>query len=432
MNKTGEASVSNTLSASEARRLAVASQGFGLRPARATVAHLRKLAERLRAFQIDSVNVLTRAQYMPAFARLGAYPVAALDSLTYEERELFEYWGHAACLLPMSLYPIVRYRMNHHAETTTRFMRSPRGAYIARVYAEVGERGPLTAAELSDAGTRSGKWWNWSKGKAAVEHLYDAGFVAVAGRRRFERLYDLTERVIPKAALDAPVPSREDAMKQLLCYGAKAYGIGTLSDIVRYFEVDGWRDRLPPGPGWLRPKGPAGRRRKSIVRQLVLELVEDGRLVSARVEGWTEQAFMHPKARPPDAVHARAFVTPFDSLVWDRARVQRLFSMDYVLEMYVPESKRVFGYYTCPFLLGDTLAARSDLKADRARRTLVVQSAFLERGQDPRSVLVNFVDELRELQAWLRLDHIELAERGDLLTKLRRNARVFGLRIARA
>jgi uncharacterized protein len=424
-------SVTITLSASEARRLAVASQGFGARPTRATVAHVRRLAGRLGAFQIDSVNVLTRAHYMPAFARLGAYPATTLDSLAYEQRELFEYWGHAACLLPTSLYPIVRYRMNHHVETTTTLMRSPRGAYLARVYAEIGERGPLTAAELSDAGTRSGKWWNWSKGKAAVEHLYDAGLVAVAGRRRFERLYDVTERVVPQAVLDAPVPSREDAMKQLLCHGARAYGIGTLKDIVRYFEVDGWRDRLPPGPHWLRPKGPRGRRRKAVVRQLVLELVEEGRLVPVRVEGWNEQAFMYPKARVPEAVHARAFVTPFDSLVWDRARVQRLFGMDYVLEMYVPESRRVFGYYTCPFLLGDTLAARSDLKADRDRRTLVVQSAFLERGQDSRSVLVNFVHELRALQAWLGLDHIELAERGDLLATLRRNARGFGLEKAR-
>ena len=420
-----------TLSESEGRRLAVASQGFGARPTQATVAQLRKLAGRLGAFQIDSVNVLTRAHYMPAFARLGPYPATTLDALTYEKRELFEYWGHAACLLPMSFYPIVRYRMNHHVETTTTLMRSPRGAYLARVYSEIGERGPLTAAELSDAGTRSGKWWNWSKGKAAVEHLYDAGLVAVAGRRRFERLYDLTERVIPKPVLDAPVPPRESAMKELLCHGAKAYGVGTLTDIVRYFEVDGWRDRLPAGPDWLRPKGPRGRRRKSIVRQLVLELVEEGRLVPVRVEGWNEQAFMYPKTRIPAAVHARAFVTPFDSLVWDRARVQRLFGMDYVLEMYVPESKRVFGYYTCPFLLGDTLAARSDLKADRDRHTLVVQSAFLERGQDSRSVLVNFVDELRALQAWLGLDRIELAERGDLLATLRRNARRFGLEIAK-
>jgi uncharacterized protein YcaQ len=152
--------------------------------------------------------------------------------------------------------------MNHHVETTTALMRAPRGAYIARVYAEVGERGPLTAGELSDAGTRSGKWWNWSRGKAAVEHLYDAGLVAVAGRRRVERLYDFTERVIPKAVLDAPVPSREDAMKELLCYGAKAYGIDTLTDIVRYFEVDGWRDRLPPGLGWLRPKARRGDARR--------------------------------------------------------------------------------------------------------------------------------------------------------------------------
>ena len=397
-----------TLSASEARRTAVAAQGFGPKPSRLSIAHIRKLAEHLKAFQIDSVNVLARAHYVPAFARLGPYSPDALDSLAYEKRELFEYWGHAACLLPMSLYPIVRYRMDHHAEATRDFMRSRRGARLARIYADIAERGPLSAGALSNGRKRSRTWWNWSDEKAALEHLYDAGLVAVSGRRRFERLYDLTERVIPNSVLDTPVPSREEAMKQLICFGAKAYGVGTLTDITRYFNVDDWRDRLPPGPAWARPHGPKGRRRKPVVRRLVAELVEEGRLLPARVEGWKEQAYADPKMRVPDAVEARAFVTPFDSLVWDRPRLRRLFGMDYVLEMYVPASKRVYGYYVCPFLLGDQLVARCDLKADRDRSTLVVKSAFLEPGHDRRAVLRNMVEELRQLQAWLELDQIEL------------------------
>src|SRR5882672_7479774 len=242
------------LSLPEARRLAVASQGFGPRPARPTIDHLRRLAARIHAFQIDSVNVLARAHYVSPFARLGAYPMAALDALAYEKRELFEYWGHAACLLPLSLYPLLRYRMDKHREWTDKFMRSRRGAYMARAYAEVAERGPLAAAELSNAGKRSGNWWGWSIGKLTLEHLYDTGLLAIAGRRGFERLYDLAERVIPRAAREAPAPPREAAMKELICLAARACGVGTLEDLRGYFYVDGWSDRLPPLAG---PASPA-------------------------------------------------------------------------------------------------------------------------------------------------------------------------------
>src|SRR5690348_15223402 len=227
-------SVSVTLSLSEARRLALASQGFDTRPAAPSAAHVRKLAARLHAFQIDSVNVLVRAHYMPAFARLGPYRMEGLDSLAYRKRELFEYWGHAACLMPISLYPLVRYRMDKHTQRTQEYMRSKRGCYMASVFAEVAERGPVTAAELSNPGKRSRGWWGWwgtANGKATLEHLYDAGLVAIAGRRGFERLYDITERVILKAALDAAAPPREEAMKRLICLAAKAYGVGSWEDM---------------------------------------------------------------------------------------------------------------------------------------------------------------------------------------------------------
>jgi uncharacterized protein YcaQ len=415
-----------TLSVFEARRLAVASQGFGTRPPTSSVAHLRKLAARLHAFQIDSVNVLVRAHYVPAFARLGPYRMEALDSLAYRKRELFEYWGHEACLLPISLYPLVRYRMHKHTERTQEYMRSERGGYMANVYAEVAERGPITAAELSNPGNLSGSWWGWwgsGNGKATLEHLYDSGLVAIAGRRGFERLYDITERIIPQAALDAPAPPREEAMKQLICLAAKAYGVGTSGDITGYFNIDGWRDRMPAGPRWTRPKGPDGRRATSIAKQLVSELVDEGRLVPARVEGWKEQAYLHPQARVPRTVDARGLVTPFDSLVWERSRMERLFGMKYTIEMYLPAPKRVYGYYVCPFLLGDTLVARCDLKADRARKILMVQSAFLEPGQDARRVVPDLASELRHMQAWLELDRIEVSERGDLAAMLHGSVR---------
>lgn len=409
-----------SLSLAEARRLAIASQGFGKRPTKPTVTHLRALATRVHAFQIDSVNVLARAHYVPAFARLGPYPMDVLDRMTYHTRELFEYWGHAACLLPIALYPLVRYRMDKHREATEAFMRTARGEYMKTALAEVAERGPIAASELTNPGKRSGKWWAWGAGKATLEHLFDTGLLAIAGRRGFERLYDLTERVIPATALEAPAPPREEAMKALICLSACACGIGTARDITGYLNIDDWRDRLPAGPYWMREKGPDGRRSKSIVKRLVTELVDEGRLLPASVEGWKEPAYLHPDARVPRSIEARGIVTPFDSLVWERSRIHRLFGMQYTIEMYTPQPKRVYGYYVCPILLGDTLVARCDLKADRERKVLMVQSAFLEPGQRASRVAPELTEELKHLQRWLQLDRIEIANRGDLSTALRR------------
>jgi uncharacterized protein len=402
------------LSLAEARRLAIASQGFGHRPASPGPAHLRRLAARLSAFQIDSVNVLVRAHYVPAFARLGPYPMEALDTLTYRKRELFEYWGHAACLLPIALYPLVRYRMR--SDLVREYLRSDRGAYMAGVLDQVAERGPLAAGDLADPGTRSGKWWGWGSGKAALEHLYDAGLLAIAGRRGFERLYDLTERVIPRAALEAPAPPREEAMKELVCLGAAACGVGTFADFAAYLNTDGWRDRRPYGPYGDRPPG----RIKPVGRGLLAELLEEGRLRPVRVEGWKEQAYLHPGARVPRSVDARAVVTPFDSLVWERARIDRLFGMKYTIELYTPPPKRVYGYYVCPFLLGDTLVGRCDLKADRQRGVLLVPGAFAEPGQEARRVAPALAEELDLMRSWLGLDRIEVGTRGDLAADLRR------------
>jgi uncharacterized protein YcaQ len=407
-----------TLSLAEARRLAIASQGLGARPSRPTAAHLRKLASRLHAFQIDSVNVLVRAHYVPAFARLGPYPTETLDSLAYRKRELFEFWGHEACLMPLSLYPLIRYRMDKHAGPTREYMKSERGAYMAQVYDEIAERGPLGAGDLSDPGKRSKGWWSWwgsGNGKATLEHLYDAGLVAIAGRRRFERLYDLAERVIPRATLEAPAPPREEAMKRLICLGAEAVGVGTLGDLTGYFTTDGWRDRLPSGPPWTWRKTRRGWRTKPIAKRLVAELVEEGRLEPAKVESWNEPAYLCPRAKIPRDGHGCALVTPFDSLVWDRSRIDRLFGMKYTIEIYTPAEKRKYGYYVCPFLLGATLVARCDLKADRARRVLMVNGAFLEPGQRAGEVFPDLAAELHRMRNWLELDKIEYRQKGDLL-----------------
>ncbi len=403
--------MSNTLSLAEARRLAISAQAFGRRPLNPTIGHVRKLAAQVHAFQIDSVNVLVRAHYVPAFARLGPYPMDALDTLTYRQRELFEYWGHAACLLPIRLFPLVRYRMQ--ADLTREYMATERGTYVAQVYREVAEGGPITAGELSNPGKRSGNWWGWASGKAALEYLYDAGLVAIAGRRGFERQYDLVERVIPPAALEVTLP-REEAMKQLICLAAEAYGVGTAQDVLGYFTIDGWRDRLPPGPHGDRLPASAPRRVKSIGKRLVAELIEEGRLVPAQVEGWREPAYLHPAARVPRSVHARALVTAFDSLVWERSRIERLFGMKYSIELYTPLPRRVYGYYVCPFLLGETLVARCDLKADRQRRVLMLRGAFAEPGHEPGDLAEELLAELRTMQAWLELDALEVGERGDL------------------
>jgi uncharacterized protein YcaQ len=412
-----------SLSLAEARRLAIASQGFAERPVKPTIAHVRKLAARVHAFQIDSVNVLVRAHYVPAFARLGVYRMDHLDTLAYDTRELFEYWGHAACLLPVALYPLVRYRMHKHAEITRDYMRAERGAAMARAYAEVAERGPLTASELSERGTRAKGWWGWfgsANGKAILEHLYDAGLLAIAGRRGFERRYDLAERVIPRSALEASAPPKEEAMKQLICLAAQACGVATANDLTGYFNVDGWHDRLRPGPvwDWIGDGGP--RRSKSIAKRLVAELAEEGRLLPVRVEGWKETAYLHPRARVPRRVDARAVVTPFDSLVWERDRIARLFGMEYSIEIYTPPPKRVYGYYVCPFLLGDTLVGRVDLKADRARRVLMVPGAFFERGQTATRVAPALAEELEEMRRWLDLDRVEVGRRGNLAAALKK------------
>jgi uncharacterized protein len=409
-----------TLSLAEARRLALASQAFGPRPKRPTLAHVRELAARVHAFQIDSVNVLARAHYVAPFARLGAYPVAALDELAYKTRELFEYWGHAACLMPVSLYPLLRYRMDPRAEWTRKYMASRRGAYIAKAYAEVAERGPLAAAGLSDPGQRSGNWWGWSSGKRALEQLYDAGLLAIAGRRGFERLYDVAERVIPRAAREAPAVPREQAMKELIVLSAKAQGVGTADDLAGYFYVGGWQDRRGPEPWWPRKNGKSRARSEPIAKRLVAELAEEGRLVPVRVDGWREPAYLHRDAHVPKRVAARAFVTPFDSLVWQRPRLERLFGMKYTIEIYTPQAKRIYGYYVCPFVLGETVVGRCDLKADRSRSVLLVQSAHLERGQDARRVLPELAAELRELQRWLGLERIAVARRGALAPRLAR------------
>ena len=394
----------------EARRLALASLGFGAKkPARAGAKHVRATAARLSAIQIDSVNVLARAHYLPTFSRYGPYPTAALDDLAHGTRELFEYWGHAACFLPVDLYPLMRWRMDNQCDAWARVGRRQM-AFTSAVYREIAERGPISAGEISIAGKSTGPWWGWSKGKEAAELLFRQGRVMVAGRRNFERLYDIPERVLPATVLDAPPVAMADAKKALFVRAARAMGVGTAKDIAQYFYIDAWWDRLMAN----------GRRAPAAIQPLFDELVAERRLEQVHVDGWKQPAYIVAGARIPRAMDACAIVSPFDPLMWERKWTRAVFGFDYQIEIYVPAPKRIYGYYVLPFLLGDRFAGRVDLKADRKSSTLIVHAAYVESGCDPRRVAAALADELRSMAGWLSLRSFAVGVKGNLTTSLKR------------
>jgi uncharacterized protein len=401
------------LSIAEARRLALASLGFGgRRPAKAGATHVRATVQRLGAIQIDSVNVLARAHYLPVFSRYGPYPTAVLDDLVHGRRELFEYWGHAACFLPIELYPYLRWRMDTQVENWGGGQPQQR-AFIEAVFAEVAARGPLPAGKIAIGGKSTGAWWGWSDAKRAVEVLFRQGRVAIAGRRNFERLYDIPERVFPPDVLNAkPVPEAE-AKKELLVRAARAMGVGTERDVAMYLHIDSWWDRSKVD----------GRRAPAQTHLLFDELVEDGRLERVTVEGWKQPGYAVPGARIPKSIDARAIVSPFDPLMWERRWAKAVFGFDYQIEIYVPAPKRIYGYYVLPFLLGEGFAGRVDLKADRKASTLLVQAAYVEAGSDPTIVAEALADELHQMAHWLGLERIAVAARGDLAARMARSIR---------
>jgi len=389
------------LTAERARRLAVAAQGLGGdRPrGRVDVRHVRRVLSRLGAVQIDSVNVVARAHELTLFARLGPYDPGAFRRLVEERREAVEYWAHVASFVPVETWPLFRHRMEaeHPWRAITR-IRDARPGYIESVLDEVRARGPLTASQLTDPGERrSGPWWDWDTGKAVLEWLFTIGEVTVAGRvNGFTRVYDVPERVVPARYLEAPAVPAAEAHVELAARALRAMGVATARDLADYY-------RMPVKDG----------------RAAAAALVAAGRAVPAEVDGWREPALLDPEATVPRQVKGRALLCPFDSLVWYRERAERIFGFRYRIEIYVPRPQRQYGYYVFPFLLGDRLVARADIKADRQAGVLRVPGAFGEDGIDRRRVADELAAELETMAGWLGLGGIEVGRRGDLADAVR-------------
>ncbi|MBC6982223.1 winged helix-turn-helix domain-containing protein [Caulobacter sp. 17J80-11] len=382
-----------SLSRAEARRIAIAAQGLADRrpagePGRA---HLKRVFERVGLIQIDSVNAVARSHYLPPFARLGAYPQTLLEEAAWgRKKQLFEYWGHEASLIPVELQPLFRWRMAR-AEAgegtwgnVARFG-AERRDFIEAVAREIESRGPIAAGDLSEGGKAAGAWWGWSDGKRAMEWLFWSGRITTATRRGFERVYDLTERVLPAGVASAPTPAPADAQRELIRIAARAMGVATEGDLRDYFRMD-----------------------VADARARIAELVEAGELEPASVQGWGRPAFLAPDARRPRKVAGSALLSPFDSLVWRRERAERLFDFRYRLEIYTPAEKRTHGYYVLPWLQGDRIPARLDLKSDRAAGLLRVKAAHAEEGVNPDAVAPALAADLSAMARWLGLKDVAL------------------------
>ncbi|MEW6463013.1 MAG: crosslink repair DNA glycosylase YcaQ family protein [Pseudomonadota bacterium] len=384
-----------SLSLAEARRLALSAQGFG-RVSRGAIAHrqLQAQIERLGVLQIDSVNAVVRSHYLPAFSRLGHYQAEHLDELAWgraRRRRLFEYWGHEASLLPLELYPLLRWRMRRAADGQGIYGQLAkfgveRRDVIDSVLQAVRERGALGAGSLSTRSEKAGPWWDWSAEKTALEWLFAAGEVTVAGRRGFERLYDLPERVIPGELLDQAELDEDEAQRRLLLRSADALGVASEKDLRDYYRLDA---------------GDSKRR--------VAELVEEGALLPVTVQGWQQPGYCRGEPRIPRRIRHSALLSPFDSLIWARERTERLFGFRYRLEIYTPQAKRVYGYYVLPFLHHERLLARVDLRSERAAGRLAVHAVHLEEAVLSEEARQALSDALHGLAQWLGLADVWLA-----------------------
>jgi uncharacterized protein len=389
------------LSIAQARRITLAAQGFAdpLPTGAVTARHLRRVLGRTQLLQIDSVNIFARAHLMPAFSRLGPWPTTLLDDLAFKKRELFEYWGHEASYLPMALHPFYRWKMERNLKTDTAWGRAfaARQDFARALLKRVEAQGPCGAGALREAPRNKGSWWDWDDVKIGLEYLFVTGQVSVARRTNgFERLYDLTERVIPAQVLALQTPDPQEATRELLRLGAVAHGVGTLKDLCDYFRLRTLAD--------MRPR--------------LEELVEAGDLIPVRVQGWRDTAYLARDAARPRKVERSALLSPFDPLVWRRERTLDLWDVDYRIEIYVPAPKRVYGYYCLLFLHDEAIRARVDLKSDRRAGVLRVLASWLEPGSDAGNTAAALAAQLRLAAAWQGLPDIDVEPRGNLAAAL--------------
>jgi len=388
----------------QARRIALAAQGFGSSSGTTVgMRQLQRVLGRLGQFQIDSVNVAVRAHYMPLFSRLGPYDRALLDRAgNAAPRRVYEFWGHAACLLDVELQPALRFRMDDHRRRQdgwSQRLLAEHPGLVEKVYTQVAERGPLTARQVEhDEQRNSGSWWNWSAVKHACEWLFWVGDLTSAGRNgQFERRYDLPERVLPRAVLAAPTPPEEQARLTLARRAASALGIFTPAWLAEYFYTD-----------------------RARTAAALAALVASGEAEPVTVRGWSEPAYLWAAAARPRRIVADALVAPFDPLVFDRRRLLEVFGTHYRIGLYTPKEQRVHGYYVYLFVMDAAIAARVDLKADRAAGVLLVQSAWLEEGCAEAGTAARLAAELRRMAEWLGLSDVRAMPRGDLAAALGR------------
>lgn len=396
--------VVETVSAAQARRIALAAQGFGKPPASVGTRQLNTTIQRLGLLQLDSINVYERSHYLPVFARLGAYDKALLDRLTFGRRSKYiEYWAHEAAIIPSDDWPLWRWKMeqlrqrDHAREPWVR----DNAAMLEWLRTELAERGPVAASQIEhDSNKRAGPWWGWSDVKRGLEYLFRWGDAVSAGRTRFERSYALAEHSL-SAEVHTRVVAREDAHRALVERSAAALGIATSSDLADYYRL-----------------------KSADVRPAIAQLVDSGVLLPLMVRGWSQPAWLHRDARIPRRVETTALLSPFDPVVWDRARALRMFGFHYRIEVYTPAPKRTYGYYTLPLLIDDALVGRIDLKSDRQGKVLRVQSAWREDGASvDLDRVVALLDRIAE---WQGLGGVEFADRGDLIGDLAAHYRSRG------
>ncbi len=397
---------SPSLSREQARRISLAAQGMASTvksQGNATWPTLEKTIDRLNLLQIDSVNVVCRSHYLPVFARVGRYRHAALDGRTLQpaKREVFEYWAHEASLLPMRLYPYMRWRMDRAARGVGIYKElvtfaHERRDYVSEALNFIRTNGACRVCDLPDPGSRdTPDWWSWSPGKTAMEYLFWTGELTASARRNFERIYDLPERVIPAEIYNAPAPPERNAIRNLLRLSARALGVGTETDLRDYF-------RLPVAE----------------TKVALNELIEAGELEPVTVERWKNPAYLARDVALPSRATGSALLSPFDPLVWERSRAERLFNFRYRIEIYTPAPKRVFGYYVLPFLHKGRMAGRVCLKADRQAATLKVNAAHAEAGHKTAETAEALSRHLWEMSQWLGLEDVSVLPAGNLATML--------------